>query len=267
MPVVGIFTARCASDRRVDFLVAPLGQAAAFLHGMVFLKQAPDKGKVRDIVLAADLNEDGDVSPQEVTILFSRLLGIPEDTIPIDHEEVVSFSKLATEDMVDKLFAGSSREQVDLFHHSLFPQGAPQASRVLKPHPSADRVRHILDAMDLNGDCRLSVREVKILFHKLLGVPESYIGNDHKDVVTFLSLDTADRIEKICRDVPKATTVILHRRCRQHAVLTRTVPLVQVQIDTYYSELFAHGMSGGAKGSALNPTPSRMKAWETLPAR
>jgi len=173
---------------------------------MGFLKQAPDKAKVRDIVLAADLNEDGNVSPEEVKILFSRLLGIPEETIPVDHEEVVSFSKLNSDEMVDKLFAGSSKDQVDLFHHSLFPQGAPQASRVLKPHPSAERVRHILGALDLNGDCRLSVREVKILFHKLLGVPESNIRDEHKDVATFLSLDTADRIAKICCDVPKENT-------------------------------------------------------------
>ena len=113
--------------------------------------------------------------------------------------------------------------------------------------------------MDLNGDCRLSVREVKILFHKLLGVPESYIGNDHKDVVTFLSLDTADRIEKICRDVPKVTP-LPHRGAHTTGFIPESPRHVQVQIDNYYNEVFAHGVAGGPKGSVLNPRPSRMKA-------
>ena len=107
---------------------------------MGFLKAAPDKDKVRDIVLAADLNEDGDVSPTEVKILFSRLLGIPEETIPVDHEEVVSFSKLTTEEMVDKLYAGSSKEQVDLFHHSLFPHGAAKVNTCLSRRCSPQKL-------------------------------------------------------------------------------------------------------------------------------
>ena len=111
---------------------------------MGFLKAAPDKDKVRDIVLAADLNEDGDVSPTEVKILFSRLLGIPEETIPVDHEEVVSFSKLTTEEMVDKLYAGSSKEQVDLFHHSLFPHGAAKVNTCLSRRCSPQKLASLM---------------------------------------------------------------------------------------------------------------------------
>jgi len=126
---------------------------------MPLLQPAPDKGRVRAIVLASDTNEDGTIDREEVRRLFSKLLGVSEIDIPLDHEEVVAFSGLGTDEMVDKLYAGTSKSQVDTYFNERFPNGTPISTSILRgPKPDHEKVKFILDATDLMGDGFLTSR-------------------------------------------------------------------------------------------------------------
>ena len=76
--------------------------------------EAPDRARVERIVAKLDSDTDGNISAVEAKVLLSQLLGIPEDEIPDDHEDVVEFAGLAVEAMVDRLCQEVSKDKVDL---------------------------------------------------------------------------------------------------------------------------------------------------------
>jgi hypothetical protein len=61
----------------------------------------------------------------------------------------------------------------------------------------------IVDALDTNADGDLAASEVKVLFSKLLGIPEADIPDDHEEIVGFVGLSTGGMVEKLSTTVPK----------------------------------------------------------------
>lgn len=55
----------------------------------------------------------GVLSVKQVQLLFSKLLGIPQEDIGEDHEAVVAFAGLEAEVAVETLFSGTTKAQVD----------------------------------------------------------------------------------------------------------------------------------------------------------
>ena len=81
---------------------------------------ASSKSKVGDIVRALDKDDSGDISAAEVKVLFSRLLEIPVEEIPDDHEGVLAFAGLSVDDMIEKLSLTVGDEDVERYYASLF---------------------------------------------------------------------------------------------------------------------------------------------------
>lgn len=54
---------------------------------MSLLNPQPDPARVGKIVAALDKDDDGTITAAEVKGLFSRILKIPEEDIPDDHED------------------------------------------------------------------------------------------------------------------------------------------------------------------------------------
>jgi len=83
---------------------------------MSLFKRGPDKEKVKRIVKAVDVNEDGTASLSEVKEMFGKLLGIVGEDLPDDHEEVVEFAGMDTDAMVAKLCSTFSMSQVNKYY-------------------------------------------------------------------------------------------------------------------------------------------------------
>jgi len=88
------------------------------------LSPQPDRAKVEKLVTALDTDADGVVSAAEVKVLFSRLLGVPEDAIPDDNEEVAHFATLTTVAMVDKLVSMADKKLCDRYYDAMFTVAA-----------------------------------------------------------------------------------------------------------------------------------------------
>ena len=88
-----LVTAGGVDDRRCDAFRRPLGLrflGAGDADGcglMSLLNPQPDPARVEKIVAALDKDDDGTITAAEVKVLFSRILKIPEEDIPDDHED------------------------------------------------------------------------------------------------------------------------------------------------------------------------------------
>jgi len=80
----------------------------------------PDLRKVKKIVQKVDENGDGIIQPSEIKELFVRLLGISRRYITDTHPSVVAFGKLTPQEMIDKLYGASSREEVEDYYSCLY---------------------------------------------------------------------------------------------------------------------------------------------------
>ena len=160
----------------------------------------PNKGKVEMIVQALEMDNPGGMLPvKEVKRLFSKLLGVPEDEIPNDHEEVLAFADLAADEKVDKLFAGTSKERVDAYHAELFPNFGVRkkkrnegTSSLLRPTADRQKVTKMVQSIDIDGSGKLSLGEVKVLIGKMTGCDPAEIPDDHEEVVAFAGLSNKE---------------------------------------------------------------------------
>ena len=75
--------------------------------------------KIRRIVQTLNTNANGTISIRETKVLFAKLLGISYANIPDDHPEVLAFSSLPMEGMIDELFRGTSKDKVDQYYEVL----------------------------------------------------------------------------------------------------------------------------------------------------
>ena len=72
--------------------------------------------KVGAIVDALDVNGDGELSAEEVKVLFAQILGLPPEDIPDEHEDLATFvnlSGLPREEKVVALVEKMSPETID----------------------------------------------------------------------------------------------------------------------------------------------------------
>jgi len=107
--------------------------------------------RVREIVNrfidSSDPGIQGSIN-EEVKVLFSRLLKIPEQDIPDDHEEVVIFSGMSSAEMCDKLMSSLSHEQVDEYHLAMEFEDDHQAkmtsSEVMKEEEEKKKKKSLL---------------------------------------------------------------------------------------------------------------------------
>ena len=51
--------------------------------------QMPVTEKIEAIIQALDVNGDGELSPDEVKVLFSQIMAVPAEDIPDDHEVLI----------------------------------------------------------------------------------------------------------------------------------------------------------------------------------
>ena len=63
----------------------------------------PDRSKLRKLVEALEVDEEGRVSPEGVGVLFSGLLEIPMEEIYTSNEEILEFASKSYQGMVEML--------------------------------------------------------------------------------------------------------------------------------------------------------------------
>ena len=131
---------------------------------MILLPAPPDRDKVVSIVGRLDQDSDGDISASEAKVLLSKLLGIPEEEIPDNHQDLLEFAGLSTDEMVEKLMRECTVESVDQYWTALGLPEPPKGASLLDPPPDRDKVIAILDSLDTDASGTLSVGEVKALF-------------------------------------------------------------------------------------------------------
>jgi len=76
--------------------------------------------------------------------------------------------------------------------------------------PDRDKVERIVKALDSSADGEMSASEIKVLFSKLLGIPEVEIPDDHSEVVLFAGLSLEGMVENLCRDVSRGMVEEYH---------------------------------------------------------
>jgi len=74
------------------------------------------KAKIRDILEIVDSNRNGVMDPSEVKVLLSRMLGISVESIAHDNKDLLLFSGLSLDDMVESLYAQSTLELINAQH-------------------------------------------------------------------------------------------------------------------------------------------------------
>ena len=118
---------------------------------------------------------------------------------------MLDFSNASYAEMVDILFSGTSKQQVDTYYHRLFPP-------LLKQQPDRDKLRKIVKAFLLKHAYHddLPPSKVKILFSKLLGIKQNEIRDDHDEVIAH------DANMTICMQRAAATSnrIVLDEACR-----------------------------------------------------
>ena len=92
---------------------------------------------------ALDVSGDGTLQVEEIKELFSKLLDIPADEIPDDHDEVLEFAGMTTDEMVENLSTKCTKDQVDQYYEAMFPEEAVEV---------VARTAHILSEGDASLD-------------------------------------------------------------------------------------------------------------------
>jgi len=197
------------------------------MKGKSILKPTPDRVKIEAIVKALDVNDDGKVSVEEAKLLFSELLNIPMHEIPDDHQEVIAFAAANTS-IVDRMVESFSQPVIDQYYEILYPESMraensaaasiqagirgwatrQEVGTLCAPGslfaPNKSRIRRIVDSLDTDGDGTITLNEIKFLFSRLLDVPEEEIGDDHREVVAFVSLPKKAMVEKLANGSTKS---------------------------------------------------------------
>ena len=76
-------------------------------------RNLPSREKLETIVGTLKHNAKGEVDPEDIRKLFSKLLGLRMEECPAEHEEVVSFCGMSERDKVDN----NSGQTKKLPHH------------------------------------------------------------------------------------------------------------------------------------------------------
>ena len=84
--------------------------------GAVPDEERADRGMVAQLVDFLDDDNSGELSKDEIKVLFSRMSGVPVEDIADDHPEVVAFSNITTEELTEKLWVEASKEKIETFH-------------------------------------------------------------------------------------------------------------------------------------------------------
>jgi len=77
------------------------------------IRRAPDRRKVEKIVGSLDLDEDGDITFDEVRVLFCMLADIPDAEIPEDDVEVIAFLNMTFRERVESICKVATHHQVN----------------------------------------------------------------------------------------------------------------------------------------------------------
>ena len=104
----------------------------------------PDRARIQRIVEKVDSNANGKIDVSEAKELLCMVLGIPENDVPDDHEDVIEFSGLSTAAMVDRLCEEAERGHVNAYYDALFPAAADVGGGGREQR--ATRVRSLLPA-------------------------------------------------------------------------------------------------------------------------
>jgi len=86
------------------------------------LNPPPEKAKIEKMVGTLDADGDGQLSVEEVKVLFGKMLKVNPDEIPDDHEEVIAYSDLSKEDLIEKLATSVSKDQLDKYYNAMFSE-------------------------------------------------------------------------------------------------------------------------------------------------
>lgn len=135
---------------------------------------------------------DFDLDENEIQKLYQDLL---QHTATPD--EVSEFEAMHMEQRVDKLLESTTALQVDQVYLDLDAHkhsGQQMAQRaatdseeeeeggsLLDPKPSRKKVEKIVAILDKDEDGQMSVAEIKVLFSKLLQIPEQDIADDDRE--------------------------------------------------------------------------------------
>ena len=101
-------------------ITASYGADHKRITGSLFESVRPSIDKLEDIVQKLDTSGDGTIEPSEVKVLIAKLMDIPEQQIPDDHEDILAFAGLSNDELAMKLFETVPKERVDKFHQALF---------------------------------------------------------------------------------------------------------------------------------------------------
>jgi len=176
----------------------------------------PDRARVQRIVEKVDSNANGKIDVSEAKELLCMVLGIPENDVPDDHEDVIEFSGLSTAAMVDRLCEEAERGHVNAYYDAVFPAAADvgggragaESDKSAPPSPSqtsskcaassadpsstvensggaggvADRelVVRIVQKLDTDSNGEISAGEARVLLARLLGISEGDLPEDHQ---------------------------------------------------------------------------------------
>jgi hypothetical protein len=143
----------------------------------------PDRQKVEQIVKGLDRDKSGDLSVAEVKVLFSQLLDIPIMEIPDDHEEVVAFTMLNNEQMVDDLLSHVGKEDVDKYFDKMVREHDIEEAPEPIDAAHQQMVRRIVEAMDADDSGIMEVGEVKLLLSKMLEIPVEALLSAHSPLL------------------------------------------------------------------------------------
>ena len=167
----------------------------------MMLNPRPEKEQVKKIVQFLDEDGDGNITLEETKVLLSKMLNIPVEEIDEENQELLEFSGLSTEMLINKLYTTIARDTVQKYYDALFP---PPPS-MFDQKPDRAKVEKLVDHLDDDGDGNLGLDEIKFLFSKLTGNPVDEISDDDPQVVEFVGLTTQQFVDKLMMCVDKAT--------------------------------------------------------------
>jgi len=139
----------------------------------------------------------GDVSLAAMKVMCSKIRGIPVDVaeikhivaqlkdIPIEeirdsHPDVQAMTVMTVEEIADTLRPGNTRR-----------------TRYWETLKYWEKVQKIVWALDKKDESDVSIPEAKLLFAKLLDVPESAIPDDHASIMEFAGLSLEALMKKL----------------------------------------------------------------------